>query len=963
MKKVTSSQFLLLQLLALWFTSLAFGANTTQPEEVQALKDMGKILGKKEWDTDIDPCSSQHPWFTPKVDTVENNVTCNCSIPGDNFCHVVSILLKSQNLPGKLPPELIRLPYLEEIDLTRNYLNGTIPTEWGSSNLRKISLLGNRLTGPIPKEIGNITTLESLHLTSNNFTGELPETLAKLTTLTELRLSDNNFSGKIPDFIHRWTNLVLLSIQGSGLSGPIPSGISFLQNLTDLRISDLNGSDSTFPPINNMTKLQTLDLSFNKLSGQILETYKNLSSLTYIYFTENLFTGPVPNWIEDAGKYIDLSYNNFSNETLPQQTCPQAQHTGTEVNLFASFPMSQNGPLPCRPMANKYACSRILNSLHINCGGARETSSEGIIYDGDSDSLGPSTSKEVGENWAISNTGHFLNSNASETYIQQNTTRLSMPDNALYKTARVSPISLTYYGFCLENGDYTVTLHFAEIAFTDDDTYKSLGRRIFDIYIQRKLVWKDFNIAYEAGGVGKEIKIPFPAYVNNNSLEIRFYWAGKGTDGIPYKSIYGPLISAISVTRDSTGGSMSAGVVVGIVVAAIVLVILIVLCWRIYIRKRNSLAKELQDLNLQTSLFTMHQIKVATNNFDISNKIGEGGFGPVYKGILSNGTIIAVKMLSSRSKQGNREFINEIGLISALQHPCLVKLYGCCVEGDQLLLVYEYMENNSLAQALFGSGESRLKLDWPTRHKICLGIARGLAFLHEESRLKIVHRDIKATNVLLDKDLNPKISDFGLAKLDEEDNTHISTRIAGTYGYMAPEYAMHGYLTDKADVYSFGVVALEIVSGKSNTIHRPKQEALHLLDWAHLLKEKGNLMELVDRRLGSNLNENEVMMMIKVALLCTNATSNLRPTMSSVLSILEGRTMIPEFISDPSEIMDEMKLEAMRQYYFQIEENERNETQTESHSLSIDGSWMASSSSAADLYPVHVDSSYWEKRN
>ncbi|KAL5123564.1 putative LRR receptor-like serine/threonine-protein kinase [Glycine soja] len=216
-------------------------------------------------------------------------------------------------------------------------------------------------------------------------------------------------------------------------------------------------------------------------------------------------------------------------------------------------------------------------------------------------------------------------------------------------------------------------------------------------HIIRKLVWKDFNIAYEAGGVGKEIKIPFPAYVNNNSLEIRFYWARKGTNAIPYKSIYGPLILAISVTR------------------------------------------ELKDLNLQTNLFTMHQIKVATNNFDISNKIGEGGFGPVYKGILSNGTIIDVKMLSSRSKQGNREFINEIGLISALQHACLVKLYGCCVEGDQLLLVYKYMENNSLAQALFGSGESRLKLDWPKRHKICLGIARGLAFLHEESRLAFTY--------------------------------------------------------------------------------------------------------------------------------------------------------------------------------------------------------------------------------
>ncbi|KAH1103537.1 hypothetical protein GYH30_037469 [Glycine max] len=621
----------------------------------------------------------------------------------------------------------------------------------------------------------------------------------------------------------------------------------------------------------NFNDMQVLDLSYNKLSGNITEAFQDLLGLTYLYFTGNSFTGPIPNWVGNAKRPIDISYNNFSNEPPQQQSCQQIQNP--TVNLFESFPMSQNGPIHCLTTTND--CPKTFNSFHINCGGERELSSE-------------------------------------------------------------------------------------EIMFTDDNTYSSLGRRIFDVYIQGVQVMKDFNIANEAGGVGKNITRSFPAHVRNNSLIIRFYWAGKGTTAIPY----GPLISAISVTHVSTttSGSMSTGVIVGIVVAAIVLVILIVLGWRIYIGKRNSFGKELKDLNLQTNLFTMRQIKVATNNFDISNKIGEGGFGPVYKGILSNGMIIAVKMLSSKSKQGNREFINEIGLISALQHPCLVKLHGCCVEGDQLLLVYEYMENNSLAQALFGNGASQLKLNWPTRHKICIGIARGLAFLHEESTLKIVHRDIKATNVLLDKDLNPKISDFGLAKLDEEDNTHISTRVAGTYGYMAPEYAMHGYLTDKADVYSFGVVALEIVSGKSNTIHRSKQEALHLLDWAHLLKEKGNLMELVDRRLGSDFNENEVMMMIKVALLCTNTTSNLRPTMSSVLSMLEGKTMIPEFVSDPSEIMDEMKLEAMRQHYFQ-KENERSETQEQNHSLSIEGPWTASSSSAADLYPVHVDSSYWEKRN
>nr|GMD03095.1 probable LRR receptor-like serine/threonine-protein kinase At1g07650 isoform X4 [Ipomoea batatas] len=185
-------------------------------------------------------------------------------------------------------------------------------------------------------------------------------------------------------------------------------------------------------------------------------------------------------------------------------------------------------------------------------------------------------------------------------------------------------------------------------------------------------------------------------------------------------------------------------------------------------------------LDLKTGFFTFRQIKAATDNFSAANKLGEGGFGAVYKGTLLDGTIVAVKQLSSKSKQGNREFVNEIGMISGLQHPNVVRLYGCCIEGNQLLLVYEYVENNSLARALFGPQESRLQIDWPTRQRICVGIAKGLAFLHEESALKIVHRDIKAANVLLDKNLNPKISDFGLAKLDEEENTHISTRVAGT---------------------------------------------------------------------------------------------------------------------------------------------------------------------------------------
>nr|XP_004488995.1 probable leucine-rich repeat receptor-like serine/threonine-protein kinase At3g14840 isoform X1 [Cicer arietinum]XP_027191464.1 probable leucine-rich repeat receptor-like serine/threonine-protein kinase At3g14840 isoform X2 [Cicer arietinum] len=1005
----TSSQFLFLLLIVICFISLTtFGATTIHPDEKKALEVVATSLGKKDWNFDIDPCSNKPNWATPPISNiVENNVTCNCSVAGDNFCHVVTITLKGQNLPGTLPPELNRLHYLQIIDLSRNYLNGTIPKEWGSMmNLLNITLLGNRLTGSIPMEIANISTLVQLELTtnqmsgnlppelgnltqirtlrlsSNNFTGELPLTLAKLTTLQDLQISNNQFSGKIPDFIQNWTNINSLIIQGSGLSGPIPSEISLLRNITDLRISDLNGFEyAPLPQLKNMpllknlilrncningklhdylatmTTLKHLDLSFNKLSGTISSTYADMNGVKYIFLTGNLLSGPVPAWRKNVD--VDLSYNNF-NISQGSQICQNEK-----VNLFSTlWARNDIGTVSCL----SFQCPKPSYSLHINCGG-KQTTVNRTSYDGDSDSSGPARFHvSPTGNWAFSTTGIFIDGDQlGETYSPQNIATLTMVDAELYMNARVSPISLTYYGFCLENGSYSVTLHFAEIMFTDDQTYASLGRRVFDIYLQGKQMQKEFNIAEEAGGVGKKvIKRYKDVVVTSNTLEIRLYWAGKGTQALPNRSVYGPLISAISVESDSAhGSSISAGVVVGIVVAATIVIILVfgILWWKGCFGKKNSLSRELNSLNLQTGLFTLRQIKAATNNFDISNKIGEGGFGPVYKGCLPNETLIAVKQLSSKSKQGNREFLNEIGMISALQHPYLVKLYGCGVEGDQLLLVYEYLENNSLARALFGPEEHQIKLDWSTRQKICVGIAKGLAFLHEESRLKVVHRDIKATNVLLDKDLNPKISDFGLAKLVEEDNTHISTRIAGTYGYMAPEYAMRGYLTDKADVYSFGIVALEIVNGRGNTISRSnEEEALYLLDWAQLLKERGDLMELVDRRLGSDFNKKEAMVVINVALLCTNDTSNLRPSMSSVVNMLEGRIVVPEFVSDSSEVMDENKFEVMRQYYSQMEGNKVSKSQTQSRSSSTDGPWPASSSSALNLYPIHSDSSYWEKR-
>ncbi|GJS20613.1 probable leucine-rich repeat receptor-like serine/threonine-protein kinase [Tanacetum coccineum] len=253
-----------------------------------------------------------------------------------------------------------------------------------------------------------------------------------------------------------------------------------------------------------------------------------------------------------------------------------------------------------------------------------------------------------------------------------------------------------------------------------------------------------------------------------------------------------------------------------------------------------------------------------------------------------------------------------------------------------------------------GPKEWRLELDWPTRYRICIDIARGLAFLHEESRLKIVHRDIKATNILLDKNINAKISDFGLAKLDEEDDTHINTRVAGTYGYMAPEYALRGYLTDKADVYSYGVVLLEIVSGMANVSDRGKENHFVLLDRAVELNDTGNIMELVDSRLNSEYDLQEMMVVINLALLCTTTSPTDRPTMSSVVGMLEGRIVPQSFVVNKSMSMTKRDREKMMK---QLEST--NDSQIEEMSIP----YTDSSMSAVDLYPADRFSEYLQKRD
>nr|KYP43167.1 Putative serine/threonine-protein kinase receptor [Cajanus cajan] len=308
-----------------------------------------------------------------------------------------------------------------------------------------------------------------------------------------------------------------------------------------------------------------------------------------------------------------------------------------------------------------------------------------------------------------------------------------------------------------------------------------------------------------------------------------------------------------------------------------------------YLEKEKS---EKDDIDLPT--FDFPFISNATNRFSQNNKLGQGGFGTVYKGILPDGQEVAVKRLCKTSRQGLDEFKTEVMLIAKLQHRNLIKLLGCAIQQDEKLLIYEFMPNKSLDYFIFDPTKRAL-LGWTKRFEIIGGIARGLLYLHQDSRLKIIHRDLKASNILLDSDMNSKISDFGMARIFALDQDEADTnRVMGTYGYIPPEYAVHGSFSIKSDVFSFGVIILEIISGRKNRGFCDPDRSLNLLGHAWRLWIESRPMELVDELVEDSTTQYEIIRNIHIGLLCVQQRPQDRPNMSSILLMLNGEKLLPE---------------------------------------------------------------------
>ncbi|XP_047955384.1 cysteine-rich receptor-like protein kinase 44 [Salvia hispanica] len=366
-------------------------------------------------------------------------------------------------------------------------------------------------------------------------------------------------------------------------------------------------------------------------------------------------------------------------------------------------------------------------------------------------------------------------------------------------------------------------------------------------------------------------------------------------------------LSPHSSPTGKKNGSMTQTIVIIVVVTVVLLIVVVSAI--IFLKKREKhkpmqIAQYVDDISTAECLqYPFSTIKDATNDFSNHNKLGQGGFGSVYKGKLPNGQEIAVKRLSRNSRQGNMEFKNEVLLLAKLQHKNLVRLLGFSLEGMEKLLIYEFVQNASLDNFIFDPVWHSY-MDWDRRNKIIGGIARGILYLHEDSRHKIIHRDLKASNILLDSEMSPKIADFGMARLFRQDETHGNTsKVVGTYGYMPPEYLIHGQFSIKSDVYSFGVLVLEIITGRRNNGFRSEGDNVgDLMSFAWKSWQEGRVEKVVDpilRGSGSGLT-NEMLRCIHIGLLCVQENAADRPTMASVVLMLSSFSMTLNIPSAPA---------------------------------------------------------------
>ncbi|XP_023639014.1 probable leucine-rich repeat receptor-like protein kinase At5g49770 [Capsella rubella] len=896
--------FMLLILLYFQICSVYALTNVLDSSPLKAVKD--------EWTTPPDGWEGSDPCGTNWV-----GIKCRND-------RVISISLGNLNLVGNLAPDISFLSELEILDLSYNTgLTGPLPSNIGSlKNLKSLILVGCRFSGAIPDSIGSLKELVYLSLNLNGFTGTIPASIGRLSKLYWFDIADNQIEGELP--VSNGTSSpgldMLLATKHfhfgkNRLSGKIPEEL-FSSNMTLIHVL-LDGNQFTgeVPETLGLVKtLTVLRLDRNKLTGNIPSGLNNLTSLQELYLANNKFTGSLPNLNGLTSLYtLDVSNNTLDFSPIPSwisslRSLSTLRMEGIQLN--GSIPISFFSPAQLQTVILKR--NGIVETLDFGTDYSNQLEFVDLQYNEISE-YKPASNKAI--QVILANNPVCMEAGNRASYcsaIQHNTSFSTLPTNCspCEQNMEASPT-------CRCAHPFTGTLYFRSPSFSglfNSTNFSILQKAITDFF-------KKFNYPVDSVGV-RNIRenatdhqllidlLVFPLgrdSFNQTGMSL----VGFAFSNQTYKPppIFGPYIFKADLYKkfsDVEEGSKSSnmGIIIGAVVGAIVFILLLTIAGVYALRQKKRAERATGQNNpfakwdtskssigapqlMGAKAYTFDELKKCTDNFSEANDVGGGGYGKVYRGILPNGQLIAIKRAQQGSLQGGLEFKTEIELLSRVHHKNVVRLLGFCFDRNEQMLVYEYISNGSLKDSL--SGKSGIRLDWTRRLKIALGSGKGLAYLHELADPPIIHRDIKSNNILLDENLTAKVADFGLSKLvGDPEKTHVTTQVKGTMGYLDPEYYMTNQLTEKSDVYGFGVVMLELLTGRS-PIERGKYVVREVKTKMNTSRNLYDLQELLDTTIiASSGNLKGFEKYVDLALRCVEEEGVNRPSMGEVVKEIEN---------------------------------------------------------------------------
>ncbi|XP_028752821.1 probable LRR receptor-like serine/threonine-protein kinase At1g06840 [Neltuma alba] len=938
--------------LSLWFCCLlllvAAQDPITHPIEFDALKTIKESLvdpngNLSNWDRG-DPCRSN--W---------TGVVCYNTTLDDGFLHVQELQLLNMNLSGFLAPDIGRLSSLKILSFMWNDIRGTIPKEIGNIQTLDLLLLnGNQLTGLLPEELGYFPKLRRFQIDENQISGPLPASFANLNGTKHFHMNNNSISGQIPPELARLPNLIHLLLDNNNLSGSLPPELSNMPNILVIQLDNNNFSGNTIPEsYANMSKLLKLSLRNCSLQGPVPD-FSRAPNISYLDLSSNQLNGSIPaNKLSDNVTTIDLSNNKL---------------TGAIPSYFSRLPLLQrlsignnslNGSIPAAIWQDKTlnATDTLIMEFPYN----NFTSISGSI------NLPPNVSLWLEGNPLCSNASlaEFCGLKANDTDTKVSTYfNGSCSNRACPPPYEPSPSSPEE---CYCAAPLIVDYRLKSPGISAFPSYVDL----FENYMATELelfmnqLYIDAYFWENRRRLRMFLKL-YPVYdVQNQSshvfnrsevLRLRSMFTGWG---IPNHDVFGPyellgfhlwILTGIVKTSEGSSG-ISRGALVGIILGAIAFALTLSAIVSLFISRMVMRGRRTTSRRHQTSkasikidgvrAFTYGEMAQATDNFSNTAKIGQGGYGKVYNGILVDGTVVAIKRAQEGSLQGEREFLTEIQLLSRLHHRNLVSLIGYCDEEGEQMLVYEFMSNGTLRDHL--SARSQEPLSFAMRMRIALGSAKGILYLHAEADPPIFHRDVKASNILLDSKFTAKVADFGLSKLAPVPDiegavpAHVSTVVKGTPGYLDPEYFLTHKLTDKSDVYSLGVVFLELLTGM-----QPISHGKNIVREVNVAYQSGMTFSVVDGRMGSCSPEC-IEKFLDLSLLCCQDEPDARPKMSEVVRELENIwSMMPEADTRRAEL-DTRRAESV------TPGNDSGTMFSSSSSSAIRASYVSSDMSGSDL--------------